>query len=220
MSLLALLLLTGERPPDRYTVADLVGGSARARQHKEGSTRRLAASARTRADGPELQCWALSGHRQTWLDTVESCRHAPACAPQEWTPADAERVSRGSTSTWVVLDGEWALAVRGRVADLHLTALVRLADWHRLRAATERVIDPATRGSCWSVARGPTSATHAGLCRGGRPSMSTLAARGRAQPADIRMRQMAGGWTRPPCVGRHPRLCCQRKPPTGPWRHP
>lgn len=157
VALLALLLLNRGRPVERHRLADLVGRdvadlTARKRLNTavwrlrrtlepEGSPRHSVLATCGRALAPSCE---------TWVDAVEfdtTCSRLPD--PRQWTPSDAERVSNAlDLYRGDFLDGftdEWSLAERGRLADLHLIALVRLAQWHRLRSEPERAIDLARR---------------------------------------------------------------------------
>jgi DNA-binding SARP family transcriptional activator len=157
VSLFARLLLNDGRPIDRHRLADLVGQDCpdeAARKRLNTAVWRLRRALEPQG-APRDSVLAASGHAisvscQAWVDAVEfelACAHLPD--PREWTAADAERVSYGlDLYQGGFLDGftsEWALAERGRLADLHLTALVRLAQWHRMHGARERVIDMARR---------------------------------------------------------------------------
>jgi DNA-binding SARP family transcriptional activator len=88
---------------------------------------------------------AVSSHCEVWVDAREfenACLGMPPF--DRWVDADAERLAdavrlyRGG-----FLDGlytDWALAERGRLADLHLAALVRLAQWFQRRGDPERAL--------------------------------------------------------------------------------
>lgn len=155
VSLFARLLLNGGRPIDRNRLADLVGQNSpdeAARRRLNTAVWRLRRALEPQS-APGDAVLATSGHAlavscRAWVDAVEfesACAHMSD--PRDWTPGDAERVSRGiDLYQGGFLDGytsEWALAERGRLADLHLTALVRLAQWHQLRSENERAIDLA-----------------------------------------------------------------------------
>jgi DNA-binding SARP family transcriptional activator len=155
VSLFARLLLNRGRPIDRNRLADLVGQDGpdeAARRRLNTAVWRLRRALEPRS-APGATVLATSGHAlavscRAWVDAVEfesACAHLSD--PRDWTPGDADRVSRGiDLYQGGFLDGftsDWALAERGRLADLHLTALVRLAQWHRLRSENERAIDLA-----------------------------------------------------------------------------
>jgi DNA-binding SARP family transcriptional activator len=80
-----------------------------------------------------------------WVDAVE---FESACATlsrfDSWTETDARRIVaavtlyRGDFLGGVYAD--WALTERGRLADLHLMALVRLAQWFRRRREPEEAL--------------------------------------------------------------------------------
>jgi DNA-binding SARP family transcriptional activator len=157
VSLFARLLLSHGRPVDRHRLADLVGQDCpdeAARKRLNTAVWRLRRVLEP-GGSPRESVLTASGHALSvscpaWVDAVE---FESACSglsdPRGWTPKNAEHVSRGvDLYQGGFLDGfssEWALAERGRLADLHLTALVRLAQWHRLRGENERVIDLARR---------------------------------------------------------------------------
>lgn len=157
VSLFALLLFNRGRPVDRYRLADLVGQDCpdeAARKRLNTTVWRLRRALEPQGAARDSVV-ATSGHAlavtcEAWVDALEfesACAHLPD--PRQWTPADAEHISRAvDLYRGGFLDGftdEWALAERGRLADLHLAALVRLAQWHRLRRERERVIDLARR---------------------------------------------------------------------------
>ena len=155
VSLFARLLLNGGRPIERNRLADLIGHDCpdeAARRRLNTVVWRLRRALEPQGAPGDIVL-ATSGHAlavscQAWVDAVEfesACAHMSD--PRDWTAGDAERVSRGvDLYQGGFLDGftsEWALAQRGRLADLHLIALVRLAQWHRMRNENERVIDLA-----------------------------------------------------------------------------
>ena len=155
--LFARLLFNDGRPVDRHRLAVLIGSDCpdeTARRRLNTAVWRLRRAVEPRG-APRDSVLATSGNAlavacPAWVDAAEfdaTCGHLED--PRVWTPQHAERVMRGiKLYQGGFLDGytdEWALAERGRLADLHLTALVRLAQWHRLRGESERVIDLARR---------------------------------------------------------------------------
>jgi DNA-binding SARP family transcriptional activator len=155
-SLLALLLVS-DGPVDRHRLAEVVGPNGTeevVRKRINTAVWRLRrvleppgvaghSVVATVSSGLALRC-------QAWVDVREfesACAHLPD--PRQWDLAVATVVTRGlQLYQGEFLDGfesEWALAERGRLADTHLSALVRLAQWHRLRGETHQVIDLARR---------------------------------------------------------------------------
>ena len=156
ISLFARLLLNDGRPIDRNRLADLIGQDCpdeAARKRLNTAVWRLRRALESQGaprDSVLASGQALAVSCQSWVDALEfeaACAHLPD--PRDWTPADAKRVSYGlDLYQGGFLDGftsEWALAERGRLADLHLSALVRLAQWHRMHGSRERAIDLARR---------------------------------------------------------------------------
>ncbi|MCD4536385.1 winged helix-turn-helix domain-containing protein [Nocardioides sp. cx-169] len=156
-ALLAYLLLRHGQPVDRDRLADVVGESesdAFARRRLNTAVWRL--RRQLEPDGVARDSVLTSvGHGvavsptcEVWVDAVEfatTCRHLPPY--HRWSDADAERVTRavalyrgdflGGTYT------DWALRERGRLSDLHLQALVGLAEWLRLRGRADDALEHA-----------------------------------------------------------------------------
>lgn len=152
-ALLAYLLLRRGTPVDRTQLADVIGdGSVDGRneggREAEGPARRRLNTAVWRLrrqlepDGVARESVLASADHtlavapgcDVWVDAVEfesACRVLASF--DRWTEDEAELARRAVTLyRGDFLEGlytEWALAERGRLADLHLQALIRLAQW-------------------------------------------------------------------------------------------
>jgi DNA-binding SARP family transcriptional activator len=156
--LLAFLLMRRGKPVGRAKLVDVVeGGDA-----TDGTARRRVNTAVWRlrkllepsggADSSVLTSvgggLAVSPACEIWVDAVE---FESACDTVNrfdvWTEADARRVGDAiALYGGEFLDGvyaDWALAERGRLADLHLTALTRLAQWFQRHGDPERALEHA-----------------------------------------------------------------------------
>jgi DNA-binding SARP family transcriptional activator len=89
---------------------------------------------------------AVSPACAVWVDAVEFESGCHALSRFErWTDADARRIADAvALYRGEFLDGrlytDWALAERSRLADLHLTALVRLAQWFQRQGNPEQAL--------------------------------------------------------------------------------
>lgn len=83
-----------------------------------------------------------------WVDAIEFESACQGSRPfDQWTADDAERLAAGvKLYRGSFLDGiysDWALVERGRLADLHLVATVRLAQWFQRCGDLDRALDHA-----------------------------------------------------------------------------
>lgn len=155
-SLLALLLVS-EGPVGRSRLADAVGGGGAepvVRKRINTAVWRLRrALERDGVPGGSVVATVSGGLRlccDAWVDVRE---FEAACGrlsdPRQWSPVQASVVARGLQlyrgDFLSGLESEWAAAERGRLADLNLAAMVRLAQWHRLRGEAHQVIELALR---------------------------------------------------------------------------
>jgi DNA-binding SARP family transcriptional activator len=157
-ALLAFLMMRRGKPIDRAKLVDVVEGGDTA----EGPARRRVNTAVWRlrrllepsgaahdsvltSAGGRL---AISPACDVRVDAVEFSSACDVLSRFDgWTETDARRVGDA-----VALYGgeflggvytDWALAERGRLADLHLTALARLAQWFQERGEPERGLEHA-----------------------------------------------------------------------------
>lgn len=152
-SLFAYLMLRRGQPVERSRLVDLVGdtGEGAARRRLNTAVWRLRRA--LEPDGVPRESVLVSVGQgvavaptcDMWVDAVEfeaCCAGVPAFG--HWSESDAERLARAvDLYRGDFLDGvytDWALAERGRLADLHLTALIRLAEWHRHRGDLEQAL--------------------------------------------------------------------------------
>ena len=151
-SLLAYLLLRRGSPVDRARLAHVVddagegsregGGEGPARRRLNSAIWRLRRQlepdgvARESVLASVDQSLAVAPDCVVWVDAVEFESACLELAPfDRWTDDDAELAARSvELYRGDFLEGsytEWALAERGRLADLHLLTLIRLAQWHQ-----------------------------------------------------------------------------------------
>lgn len=156
-AMLLAMLLIGPGPVDRRRLAQLVGEDCTAdvlRKRINTAMWRLRRHL-TATDGRSRPLLTVSGGRwalacDSWSDAAQFAADTDRLTdPRTWTPVQAQRVTRAlllyQGDFLVGLTGEWVVSERERYAELHLAALVRLAQWHRLRGDAHQVIDLASR---------------------------------------------------------------------------
>jgi DNA-binding SARP family transcriptional activator len=156
--LLSYLLLQRNRHVHRPTLVYLIapeGADASARRRLNTAVWRLRRSLDVGASNPIIVSDAdgltISPDCQIWVDVLDfetGCAHSRVPVDQ-WDGHDADTVAaavemyRGDLLEGVYDD--WVLEQRARLADLHRTSLVRLAQWHRAHHDLDRAIGYAER---------------------------------------------------------------------------
>ena len=157
-ALLAFLLMRRGKPVERAKLLDVVDGGDVAEgpaRHRVNTAvwrlRKLLEPAGVARDSVLTTVGgglAVSPGCAVWVDAVEfeSVRGVLERVDR-WTDADVRRVGDAmALYSGEFLGGvysEWALTERGRLADLHLTALTRLAQWFGRRGEPERGLEHA-----------------------------------------------------------------------------
>lgn len=158
VALLAFLLMRRGKPVERARLVDVVeGGDAAegpARRRVNTAVWRLRKLLEPTGAGRDSVLTSVGGGLavssacEVWVDAVEFDSACDTLSRFDgWSEADARRVGDA-----VALYGgeflcgvysDWALAERGRLADLHLTALTRLAQWFQRHGEPERGLEHA-----------------------------------------------------------------------------